>query len=51
MKTVKITWDEVSHKIAEIYGLKNVKFMKKYGLEADSEMYELPDYIEGEEAL
>ena len=49
MITIKITWDEVSQKIAEIYGLKNMKFMKKYGSEADGEMYDLPDYIEGEQ--
>ena len=53
MKTIKITFDEFTkagieqlrEKYPEIEKEK-YKFMKGYGIEPDSEIGELPDYIE-----
>jgi hypothetical protein len=48
MIETKISFDEIVKLIENKYQIKNVKFIKNYGYDGDSEFGDLPDYAIGE---
>ena len=44
---LKVGWDEVESLIKKTYKVKSFVLMKKRGYEADSRVYDDPDYILG----